>query len=100
MKQYTVKWSGPAKADIHNILDYIKRTQSHERARYVRLGIQDAVRATVDMPTKHRIEPTLERTDIRYILKWRFKILFQITDECIVVLRVFHTSQNPDKLTI
>ncbi len=85
---------------MHHILSYIKRTQSRERARHVRLGIQDAARATVDMPTKHRIEPSLERTDIRYILKWRFKILFQITDEYIVILRVFHTAQSPDKLAI
>ena len=85
---------------MHHTLAYIKRTQSRERARYVRLGIHEAALHAALMPEKHQKELAFERADIRYVVKWRFKIVFMLTEESIIILRVFHASQNPDKLTI
>jgi toxin ParE1/3/4 len=84
--------------NLRSIFDYVNKKESFERANYVIDGIDDAINRILPVPTKHRIEPIFNRSDIRYILKWHYKIVFQIANDKIRILSVFHTAQNPGKL--
>ena len=76
---YPVVWSARAKNNLHHIIDYKKNKESVERAVLVRNGLLQATQKASIYPTKHKIEPNYNRTDIRFAVKWHFKIVFQIT---------------------
>ncbi len=49
------------------------------------------------MPLKHPKELLLEDLSIefRYVLAWDYKIIYEILDNKIVIIDIFHTSRNP-----
>jgi len=54
-----------------------------------------------DFPEKHATEPYLkdEPENYRSVSKWSYKIIFEVTSEEIIIADIFHTSQNPQKIT-
>ena len=51
-----------------------------------------------NFPTKHAQEPYINRNNVRFAVKWSYKIVFDIKESTIRILSIFHTSQNPEKL--
>ena len=101
-RRHSVIWKSTAKDDLRHIFAYIVFQNSEARARYVLQGINDAVYRAAFMPRKHPVEPWYNRKDVRFTIKWKYKIIFLITQDEIHILRVFHTAQNTReiKLTI
>jgi len=91
-------WSAPAKRSLLEIMDYIKNRDSLSKARYVRDEIIKTVENTAIFPLKHPIDTIINNSDIRFTLKWSYKIVFRITKNSIQILEIFHTRQNPDNL--
>jgi plasmid stabilization system protein ParE len=52
------------------------------------------------MPHKYVEDPFLkdEPGDIRFKAIWSYKLVYEITNEEVIILDVFHTSRNPDDL--
>lgn len=97
-KPARIVWANQAKADLLAIMEYIKIQESTSRARYVRDGVINAVNRIASFPNKHRIEPVFNRRDVRFSVKWRYKIVFQIVGKTIRIISIFHTAQHPGKL--
>lgn len=97
-KPARIVWANQAKADLLAIMEYIKIQESVSRARYVRDGIINTVNRIATFPNKHRIEPVFNRRDVRFSVKWRYKIVFQIVGETIRIISIFHTAKHPGKL--
>ena len=95
-------WKNTAKNDLRRIFAYIVFRNSEERAQHVLQGINDAVYHAAFMPQKHPVEPWYNRQDVRFTIKWKYKIIFLIVQYEIHILRVFHTAQDTReiKLTI
>lgn len=53
-----------------------------------------------DFPEKFSIEEYLvdEPENYRSVSKWSYKIIYEVTDDCIIIADVFHTSQHPSKI--
>jgi plasmid stabilization system protein ParE len=95
---HRVLWSARAKNDLRTSIEYVKFRESVGRAMYVRDGLLQTVSKVAICPTKHRIEPIFNHPDIRFAVKWRYKIVYQVTPHTIRVLSIFHTAQSPAKL--
>ncbi|GHT18240.1 hypothetical protein AGMMS4957_00100 [Bacteroidia bacterium] len=101
MQTYNVYLSDVAEADLSNIVDYVAGADSWERAKYVERGILEAAKKLSTFPTAHPKEEyaSTDTREIRYIKKWKYKILFFIGTETVQVVGIFHTAQSPEKLT-
>lgn len=98
VEKYTLYWTPEAKRDLKPIFNYIARSESRERALYVIDGIRTKANETLNFPTKHPHEPQTNRENVRFAVKWSYKIVFEIKGNTIRILSVFHTAQSPEKL--
>jgi plasmid stabilization system protein ParE len=98
VKIYALRWTKQAKGDLRKIFTYILKTNSRERAVYVIGGIKEEAAKITLFPAKHAKEPEDIPGNIRFAVKWSYKILFTIEEEHVNIVRVFHTAQNPKKL--
>jgi len=101
MQTYKVVISDLAKADLQSIASYISGAESITTAKYVERGILSEMKKLKHFPTafpKDEYASTDEIT-IRFLVKWSYKILFFIGKNKVQIVGIFHTAQNPDKLT-
>ena len=101
MQTYKVVISDLAKIDLQNIVNYISEIESITMAKYVERGLLSEMKKLTHFPTaypKDKYASSNERT-IRFLVKWSYKILFFIDIKTVQVVGIFHTAQNPDKLT-
>ena len=102
MQTYKIVISDLAKADLRNIVNYISEVESITTAKYVERGILSEIKKLERFPTaypKDDYASTPEKT-IRFLVKWSYKILFFININKVQVVGIFHTAQNPAKLTL
>ncbi len=97
---YKVIWDDEAKASLRRIYYYIRKCESINQARKVRGEIRDLATSLGFMPFKFSKDEYLLgiEGDIRFKIIWSYKILYEITDEYIIILDVFHTSRDPENL--
>ena len=101
MQIYSIFLSDLAKTDLQNIVSYITAADSITRAKYVEHGILSAMKRLERFPTAYPKDRYATKADseIRFLMKWRYKILFFIDKNTVQVVRIFHTAQNPEKLS-
>jgi plasmid stabilization system protein ParE len=53
------------------------------------------------MPRKYQKEPNLADIagEFRYLIVWSYKIIFEIEEDRILILMIFHTSRNPEQIS-
>ena len=101
MQSYKIVISDLAKTDLQNIVNYITETESITMAKYVEHGILSEMKKLEHFPIaypKDEYASSHEKT-IRFLIKWSYKILFSIDLNTVQVVGIFHTAQNPNKLT-
>ena len=98
VNEYSIYWTPEAKNDLKPILEYISLAESRQHALYVIDGIRKKAKETAIFPTKHAKEPYINRDNVRFAVKWSYKIVFEIKENTVRILSVFHTAQNPEKL--
>ncbi|VAW13320.1 hypothetical protein MNBD_BACTEROID01-1902 [hydrothermal vent metagenome] len=69
-------------------------------ARKVKKELAKLAHSLNDFPKKFPIEEDLanEPESYRSVSKWSYKIIYEVTKECIIIVDVFHTSQHPSKI--
>jgi plasmid stabilization system protein ParE len=100
MQTYKVVLADLAKADLRNIVIYLTIVESGERAKHVERGILSEMKKLERFPTAHPQDEyaSTDTQEIRFIIKWRYKILYFIEANMVQVIGIFHTAQSPDKL--
>ncbi len=84
-----VIWSEPAKADLRSIHDFI----AHDSTYYAKKVAHDIVARTVpldEMPHIGRAVPELDNPNIRELLLYSYRILYEINGDDVYVLAVIH----------
>ncbi|GHT54324.1 hypothetical protein FACS189446_3710 [Bacteroidia bacterium] len=101
MQTYKVVLSDLAKADLRNIVTHITTIESKERAKYVERSILSEMKRLERFPTAYPKDglASTNAQEICFIMKWRYKILYFVKANTVQVVGIFHTAQNPDKLT-
>jgi len=96
--KYSLFWTFEAKKDLKPIFDYIMNVESRKRALFVVDGIRSEAKEILNFPTKHAKEPYINNDNIRFTVKWSYKIVFEIRGNKVIILKIFHTAQNTEKL--
>jgi plasmid stabilization system protein ParE len=101
-KQYKVVWQDEAKYSLRMIYNYIKKRESLQQAAKVRSEIKKEGDSLGFMPHKYTMDPFLENShrDIRFKAIWSYKLVYEITEENIIILDVIHTSRNPENMKL
>jgi len=102
MQTYKVVVSELAKTDLQAIVSYISNSESVVRAKQVERGILSEMKRLACFPTAYPKDEyaSVDNWEIRFIIKWHYKILFFIDADTVQIVGIFHTAQNPNKLTI
>lgn len=96
-KTYKIIWTDEAKKDLKDIFDFIK-IQSVQSAKNVISDIRNAPKA-IRFSTQYEEEYYNDK--YRRIIIRNYKILYRISESKneLIIATVFHTSQNPEKLS-
>ena len=88
-----------AKSNLDEIYDKIAE-DSVSAARYVKKELIKLAHSLNDLPEKYSQEECLadEPENYRSVAKWSYKIIYEVTIECIIIADIFHTSQHPMKI--
>jgi plasmid stabilization system protein ParE len=100
-KKLPIRWDRLAKDNLDAIYDYIAE-DSVVAARKVKKELINIARSLNGFPEKFSIEGYLVDVpgNYRSVSKWSYKIIYEVTDECIIIADVFHTSQHPSKIQL
>lgn len=95
-----IKWDRLAKASLDEIYAYIAEQESPEVGRQVKESLIDLAESLKSYPRKFPEEPVLkdEEEEYRYAVKWSYKLIYEITEDALIIVDVFHTKQDPGKL--
>jgi plasmid stabilization system protein ParE len=101
-RHYKVIWDDEAKASLRRIYNYIKKRELKEQATRVRSEIKKEGDSLGFMPHKYTKDPHLEKyhRNIRFKAIWSYKLVYEITEEHIIILDVIHTSRNPENMKL
>ena len=99
-KRLPVRWDNEAVESLRDIYEYIK-VDSPSGAHHIRKTLLSLANSLGDYPEKYVREPYLEHESNNYrsVNKWSYKLIYEVTEEEVIIVMVFHMSQNPDKIT-
>jgi toxin YoeB len=91
-----LEWSDLAKAEVREIYNYWrKRTLSYSYSRKLRVRFVNASKSILQRP----FQGTLSSTEnVRYVIIGAYKMFYLVNNFKIVILSVFDTRQDPDKI--
>ena len=92
-----ILWESRAEQELQEIYDYIYLSSPQNADSVVDELIQIAEKI-INMPYKHPKEPYFSNEKIRFVAKWKYKIIYEIGDIDIIILSVFNTSQTSLKI--
>jgi plasmid stabilization system protein ParE len=98
-RRLPIRWDRLAKDNLDRIYAYIAE-DSVMAARKVKKELVRLAHSLNDFPEKFSVEEYLanQSENFRSVSKWSYKIIYEVTEEYIVILDVFHTSQHPAKI--
>lgn len=102
MKRYKIEWSPFALKCVNEIYFYISdKAKSDLPAENFIARLFERVEILETRPYVGQSEPHLEESGIdgRYLVEGDYKIIYRIEEDKISILDVFHTKQNPSKIT-
>ena len=92
-----IEWRDKSIEELQAIYDYIY-FRSAQNAENVVDTLLELGNSLAEFPAKFPVEPILNQENVRFVVKWDYKIIYRIEKDKIIILRVFHSRQNPEKL--
>ncbi len=101
MDEYTIVWSERAYASLTQVHDFIAE-RNPESAKDTVKDLVLLSQTLGVMPRRYPVEPNLANAkhEYRFLPKWNFKIIYTVLpdDKIVLILLVFDTRQDPQKL--
>lgn len=86
---------------LRNIYSYHANHVSVSKAKEVKDTIIAAIKQLINFPYLGQRESMMySRFERRYLLVYDYKILYEVTEDSVVVLDIFHTKQSPQKMYV
>jgi len=92
-----ILWTGRALNDLKENIQYIA-AKSPKNAEKVLQTLTSLVNTLNVFPYAYPIEPVYNKENVRFIVKWNYKIIYRIATNEIQILRIFNTKQHPSKI--
>lgn len=98
-KKLVIKWDEFAVQNLNDIYDYIA-LDSVSAAKYVKKSIILFVKKLADFPEKYPKEAYLSDfpNNFRSVTKWSYKIIYEVLENEVFILTIFHVKQHPHKI--
>ena len=98
-KKRSIRWNEEAYADLEKLYDYIKK-DSPQNAKHVAATLVQLTRSLETLSERYPKEELLAELDgnFRSVVKWSYKIIYEVTDEVVIILKIFNTHQSPTRL--
>ena len=90
---FRLKWSPEAVEDIESIARYIEKDSAFYAKAVVRKIVETAERLR-EFPEMGRIVPELGRKDIREIIIYSYRMVYQLTEKQILVVAIIHAKRS------
>ena len=94
-----VEWTKRANVSLDIYCDQIVE-ESPSSAKKVRREIVLTAKTLSKNATLYQLDEYYpdNRGDIRRFFRWDYRVVYQVREEKVVILNVYHTSRHPDKL--
>jgi plasmid stabilization system protein ParE len=94
-----VRWDVEAVNELKDIYDSIKN-QSPQNALYVANTLWELGESLGLFPEKYPIDRFVSDSGIavRSVSKWSFKIMYEVTNEAVIIISIINTNNNPKTL--
>ncbi len=86
---YRIVWSPEAVEDIESIAEYIEK-DSQFYAKAVVNKIFQSTEKLKEFPKVGRVVPELEREDIRELIVYNYRLVYQVKERQILIIAVIH----------
>ena len=98
----TVIYTKQAQKSLEQIICFLKERLSEEKVLQVRDAIVTAISQLEKFPFSGAKEANLDHLKLEYrrIVVGYYKVIYRITDNSVVVMKVFDTRQHPSKMRI
>jgi len=99
MEDLRVIWSARSLKDLDSAYDLLAE-HSRQAANLIVETILERVAQIEKFPESGPLEPSLihRKNEHRYLLSGHHKIIYRIEKQTVLIIRVFDTRQNPNKL--
>ena len=100
-KKRKLVWTAKAESSLEYIYEYIKE-DSPQNARKVKNEIQKTARKLLKNPEIYQVDEYYPNNpdDIRRYFNWSYRTVYEVRDEAIVILNIYHTSLDPSKMKV
>ena len=88
-----VIWSLPAKQDLRHIYDYISNDSKYFARKAVNTFIEKTEQLD-DFPRMGRIIPEIESENVRELIIYSYRLIYQVSEVGIEVLAIIHGKQS------
>ncbi|MDP2208436.1 MAG: type II toxin-antitoxin system RelE/ParE family toxin [Bacteroidota bacterium] len=88
-----VKWSIPAKNDLRQIHDFIAKDSKYYAKKVTTEIIERAERLSL-FPSMGRIVPEMNETNIRELIIYSYRLIYEISGEEIEILALLHCKKE------
>ncbi len=94
-----VEWTKRASASLDDYCNHIA-AESPSSAKKVRREIVLTAKTLSKNATLYQIDEYYpdNEGDIRRFFRWDYRVVYQVREEKVVILNVYHTSRHPDKI--
>ena len=99
---YDIVWTDTSKEDLRQVYQFLCGVIAEERAFSLVEKLISEADILTSMPLIGQREPKFEGLEKTYrrLVRGNYKIVYHVAGEIVYINRVFHTSQDPEKLTI
>lgn len=100
-KELPVRWDQKAAQSLKDIFEEIQK-DSPDAAENVISTLLSLSRTLGKFPEKYSIEPYLVNSPNNYrsVSKWNYKLIYEVTNEEVIVVMLFDGRQDPDKIKL
>ncbi|MBI1768857.1 MAG: type II toxin-antitoxin system RelE/ParE family toxin [Bacteroidetes bacterium] len=93
-------WTNRAFGQLERAVNYIKEERGSSYAAIVLDKVVKSTSLLGEHPQLGTIEKLLKhkKSEYRFLLAFAYKIIYRVEKDRVVISRIFHTSQNPNKL--
>lgn len=93
-----IEWSEFAIADLHSIHEYISEDSAFYADKLID-KIAGRINQLKIFPQSGRIVPELNNEMIRELIEGRYRIVYKIMEDQVVIVRIFHSAMSLKSLT-
>lgn len=99
MKKRRVVWTIKAVESLNDYCHFIAQ-HSSSAAKKVKTEIVQATRKLESNPELYQLDEfrSDESRNVRRFFKWSYKIVYELFENEVVILNIYHTAQNPSSM--